>query len=179
MNAKLMRGCACAFAAVVFASHGWAQPAEPPGKFYKLTFVVKEVEFDRTVNSRTYQTMVSTDRTNNPGCSIRAGSKLSIPSSPSSTSTTFVDIGVNIDCSFVRDLDDELSLRVSAEISSIPEDSATKGYHLIRQNRWNSFVVVPLSKPTLIFLSDDVTSNKRQLQVELTASPIRAGTPIR
>jgi hypothetical protein len=41
----------------------------------------------------------------------------------------------------------------------------------IRQNRWVSTVAVPLKKPTVIFSSDDLTS-KRQMQLELTATPI-------
>jgi hypothetical protein len=41
----------------------------------------------------------------------------------------------------------------------------------IRSNSWSSVVIVPLKTPTLIFSSDDPAS-KRQMQLELTATPI-------
>jgi hypothetical protein len=41
----------------------------------------------------------------------------------------------------------------------------------IRQNRWNSDVVVPLKKSTLLFSSENVDA-KSQMQVEVIASPI-------
>jgi hypothetical protein len=41
-----------------------------------------------------------------------------------------------------------------------------------RQNQWRSAVVIPVKKPTVVFSSDDVSS-KRQLQLELTATPVK------
>jgi hypothetical protein len=43
---------------------------------------------------------------------------------------------------------------------------------VIRQVKWNAPVIVPLGKPTVIFSSDD-PSSKRQMQLELTARPIK------
>jgi hypothetical protein len=42
---------------------------------------------------------------------------------------------------------------------------------VVRQNQWQAGVIVPLKKPTVVFSSDDLTT-KRQMQVELTATPI-------
>ncbi len=70
-----------------------------------------------------------------------------------------------------------MSLFVAAEVTSVPSETAaaapaTAALHVIRQNRWSSSVIVPLKKPTLIFSSDDPAS-KRQMQLELTATPLQ------
>ncbi len=136
-------------------------------KYYRLDMVVKEVEDGRTVNSRTYSTNASTDNSS----SVRTGSKV-----PTTTTGSYIDIGVNIDYSKIRDLGDSVALGVIADVSSVPNSDASTltehGAPLIRQNRWSSTVVVPLRKPTTIFSSDDVTS-KRKMQVELTATPLK------
>jgi hypothetical protein len=81
-------------------------------------------------------------------------------------------VGVNIDFRAIREVQRDLALSVSAEISSIPSESGeVKPNPIVRQNKWDSSVVVPLKKPTLIFSSDDVSS-KRTMQLELTATPI-------
>jgi hypothetical protein len=41
----------------------------------------------------------------------------------------------------------------------------------VRQNVWQSDVVVPLKKPTLLFASENLDA-KTQMQVEVTATPI-------
>ncbi len=64
-----------------------------------------------------------------------------------------------------------------ADISSIPSEPAVPAtasaptQPTVRQNKWDSTVIVPLKKPTVLFSSDDLTS-KRQMQLELTATPI-------
>ena len=149
----------------------FAQNPEPP-KFYKLDFVLKEVEAARVLNARSYSITVSTD-TSSPHSSIRTGSKVPTPTG-STGQFTFIDVGVNIDCGPVKAEQNELSLAVTAEVSSILQESTTPpaAHPVIRQNKWTSSVVVPIKKPTVIFSSDDTTT-KRQMQLELTATPIR------
>jgi hypothetical protein len=60
---------------------------------------------------------------------------------------------------------------VAAEVSSAAETPDAPA-PVIRQVKWNSPVIVPLGKPTVIFSSDD-PSSKRQMQLELTARPIK------
>jgi len=145
-----------------------------PPKFFKLEFVVKEVEGNRVVNSRSYS---ATDSTEEPGgCSIRAHTK--VPYTVGN-STSEYDTGVSIDCRNLKEVTAGLALRVEASISSIPQEpasgiqySATSSPPAVRDNRWGSNVVVPIKKPTVIFSSDDFTS-KHQMQLELTATPIQ------
>ncbi len=136
-----------------------------PEKFYKMEFVIKEVSGSRVVNSRTYTTIVS-------GVSkgeIRAGSK--IPFRSDREKTELIDVGVNVDVFNLREVQDRLGFNVVAEVSSLAEEGNDSMRPTIRQNRWNSNVVIPLRKATLIFSSDNVDA-KSQMQVEVTASPI-------
>jgi hypothetical protein len=141
-----------------------------PQKFYKLEFVVKEVEGGKVLNARTYSTTVSTDPREST-TQIRAGGKVPYQN-PSGDSKNFqyLDLGVNIDCRGIKEVERGLSLYVSADISSVPSDPAAPAA-AIRQNRWSSTTLVPLKKPTLVFSSDDPMS-KRQMQLEITATPI-------
>ncbi|MDQ6759518.1 MAG: hypothetical protein M3Z32_06585 [Acidobacteriota bacterium] len=139
-------------------------------QFYKLEFTVKDMEGARALSSRTYSMVTGAGMANS---SIRAGSKVPIPASPGSTQPfTFIELGVNIDCRAIKEVQNELSLNVTADISSTGQEAASSAYPIIRQNKWSSSVVVPLRKATLIFSSDDVTT-KRQIQLELTATPVK------
>lgn len=158
-----------------FAQTPEAPKTAEPSRFYKLEFVVKEVEGGKVLNARSYSTQVAADARD--GAAIRAGTKMPIPMDGPNRQFTYTDLGVNIDCRNIRDSPREISLFVSAQISSLPSESATPaqaGAQLaitVRQNSWSSLVVVPFSKPTVLFSSDDLTS-KRQFQLELTATPI-------
>jgi len=140
-------------------------------KFYRLDFVVKELDSGKVVNARTYSTSASTREANNWVCSIRTGNKVPIPTTSGSESSqyTYIDVGVNVDCKGLKEADGQLALTVIAEISSAA--NATRP-PMIRQTKWSADVIVPLKKPTTIFTSDDVTG-KGQMQLELTATPIK------
>jgi len=152
--------------AALLAGACLADNAVPP-KFYKLDFVVKEVEGAKVVNTRSYSTMVSTQQ-GGQACSIRTGARV-----PYFTGKEYTDlfVGVNIDCRSLTEEANGLSLWVDADVSSVAESTTNTERPFVRQNKWGSEVLVPLKKPTLIFSSDDVTS-KHQMQLELTATPI-------
>lgn len=141
-------------------------------KFYKLDFVVKEVEGTKVLNARAYSMFVSTEPSAAPG-SIRAGSRVPVPQSPGSSQYTYVELGVNIDCRSVVELESDLSMSITADISGALQDTATSNpAPVIRNNRWTSTVIIPVRKPTVVFSSDDATT-KRQLQLEVTATPLK------
>ena|SRR5277367_3293111 len=154
----------------LMAGTGFAESAEPP-KFYKLDFVVKEVEGGKVVNSRAYSILASTE--SSYSASIRAGSKVPLPASSASGSpVAYADVGTNIDCRSLREVQQhDLALNVSADIASTVREQGSNEPPVIRQNKWTSSVIVPLRKASLIFSSDDATT-KRQLQLELTATPV-------
>ncbi len=132
-------------------------------KFYKLDFVVKDVEGGKTVVAHNYTLIVADGHRG--ASQIRAGSKVPV-GGPTTYQT--IDIGTNIDCNAVTESHDELSFDLLAEVSSILQDGDT--HPVIRQNKWVSRVVVPLKKPTVVFASDDNTT-KRVLELEVTATP--------
>lgn len=164
-RAAFTAGLVLLVAAGCFAQNEKSKPAEG-SKAFQLDFVVKELEDGKVVNSRNYSIMVATP--GNAG-SIRAGDKVPvITEGGGSPKTTYLDVGVNIDCRGVQETDGKLTLTVTAEISTAASNANPP---LIRTTRWNSNVVVPLRKPTALFSSDD-TSSKRRMTLELTASPI-------
>jgi hypothetical protein len=138
-------------------------------KFYKLDFVVREVEGGKPVNSRTFSAIlqVQTQQREVGTANIRAGGRVPYTSGGG---LQFFDVGVSIDAKDLRETKSDVSVNISSDISSVaPEAPANPP--VIRQNRWSSTVIVPVKKPTVIFVSDDMSS-KRQMQLELTATPI-------
>jgi len=164
----MLKQCKCGarvLAMVALAGSALAQDAGTV-RFYKLDFVVKEVEAGKVLNTRTYSTMISSDKAERTA--IRTGTKVPYQGSPE---IRYADVGVNIDCERVHELDAALTLGVSADLSSIPQDQPGNP-PIIRQNKWSSTVILPLRKPTILFTSDDPAS-RQQMQLELTATPIR------
>ena len=149
----------------MMASVCWGEEPSEPAKFYKLEFVVKEVAGSKVLNSRTYMTMVSTRGSNQ----IRAGSKVTYAGATNSYQQ--IDLGVNIDVNGVKEMQDRLAFQIMAEESSIADGSLDQGRPIIRQNRWNSNVIVPLKKSTLLFSSENVDA-KSQMEIEVTATPL-------
>lgn len=165
------------FLLLTFAVGALAQDA----KFYRLDFTVKEVEDNKVLSAKKY-TAISTTDEKLSGATIRAGSKVpyqtgSIQASANSplvpTHFQYVDVGVNIDVNFIREVGGQLMIRVNSEISSVPaSDGPISTQPLIRQNRWHSTTTVEIGKATTLFSSDDLNS-KRKMQLELTATLVK------
>jgi|SRR5579862_8114300 len=153
-------------AGACFAQNDSARAAEP-SKYFRLDFVVKEVEGGKTMNARHYATTIVTGT--GEASVIRTGSKLPIAVGGQDTQITYIDVGVSIDCRWAKETGGDLALNVTAEISSAGDSSRQP---MVRQNKWSSNVIAPMGKPTVIFSSDDVAS-KGQMQLELTATPVR------
>ncbi|HEY0796048.1 MAG TPA: hypothetical protein VGD64_09730 [Acidisarcina sp.] len=146
-------------------------------RYFRLDFVVREVGDDnKVVNSRAYSIVVGAVDEHpawTGGAAIRAGSKVPVFVNGSKTVANLQDIGVNIDCRNVHlNQNNSLSLILSAEVSSIAASTEQEGPPVVRQNKWDSAVILPLNKPTVLFSSDNV-GTKGKLQVELTATPVK------
>jgi hypothetical protein len=169
---RKMKSCGAVLLAVtVLAGTCLAQEADKsePQKFYRLDFVVKELEAGKTVNSRSYFMTVAVGPKQKS--EIRTGSRVPFQSSPGNWQQ--LNVGTNFDCGEMQETPLGLSIYVFAQVESVLEEpSAGQSEHpIIRENSWRSTVALPLKKPTVIFSSDDPAS-KRQMQVELTATPI-------
>lgn len=162
---RYFRKCAGILLAALLAG---ACFADEPSKFYKLDFVVKEIDGAKVVNTRAYSMIGSSSPKVTHGYNIRTGGKV-----PYFTGKEYIElfVGVDIDCMSLTEEPNGLSLWVGADISSVAESATKTDRPFVRQNKWASSVLVPIKKPTVIFSSDDPTS-KQQMQLELTATPI-------
>jgi hypothetical protein len=138
--------------------------------FYEMLFVVREVKDEKVVNTRTYSTIASTY---GRGSSLRAGEKVPYASGEGATTNwQMIDVGVGIDCGNLELVGDRLSLRVAATVDSIaPTEDKNARRPVIRNNRWDGLVIVPLKHPTIIFSSDDPFSSQK-MQLQLTVTPL-------
>ncbi|MBV9301844.1 MAG: hypothetical protein JOY62_13775 [Acidobacteriaceae bacterium] len=156
-------------ASVLFVGACFAQTEKPSSQeehFYRLDYVVKEVDGARVVNSRNYSTMISTGHVSE----IRTGSKVPVSSD---NKVEYMDIGVNVDSRRPRELENQLALEISAEISSVASGEARSGEPpRVRQNRWQADVLLPLRRPVVVFSSDDPGSTHK-MQLEVTATQIK------
>jgi hypothetical protein len=151
-------------------------PSTAPIRHYKADFVVKEVDASGHVaNNRSFSTILATTNEGSPN-EIRSGDRIPIrtESSESGGKLAYIDIGVNIDCQHVHEIDQKLAMAITAEVSSIPEGVDLKATldPLIRQFKWNANVLIAPGVPTTIFSSDDVSS-KTKVQLEVTAILIK------
>jgi len=152
---------ALCFGSLAMAQTETAKTPATPDKYYRLDFTVKELEAGKVVASHSYLTSMTANRR---AGSIRSGEKVPFGNG------NYQDVGTNIDCMDLKEDGEHLSLRVIAEISSAV--ASEKGaLPLLRQTKWDAFVLVPVKKPAIIFSSDNPTSNG-QMQLQLTATPI-------
>jgi hypothetical protein len=175
---NVLRTAACLSAGFVFAYTCFAQeekakPDSPPPRFYRLDFVVKELENDKVINSRAYAT--STAANTQGQAAIRAGSRVPYATgSPTAKQVQYYDVGVNIDVLNPRELPSgQLTLYLEVDLSNalVTKEGSGDAPPVVRQNKWRSPVVVQIKKTTTVFSSDDPSGN-RKMQLDLTATPI-------
>jgi len=169
--------------AVMHAQNPPQAAAEPAPNFYHLHFAVEELNAaGQVTNTRTYDEIVRTvtqhDHLYNQ--QIKTGSRVPIAtgsygSNPATASTQFqyIDLGVNLEVRSVKEEPKSLSFELNASIESIARQTQIAGTNepVIRQDSWDSLVIVPIGKPTVVFSSDDLDSTGR-MQVQVTATRI-------
>lgn len=160
---------------LLFACVGKAQTdTTSPQQFYRLDFLVKQLDHGRAIDSRNYTMEVSLAQSGGlvpHTSSIRTGTKVPVQTDPGKYQ--YIDVGVNIDCQHVRSAGDGLAMEVAADVSDVAKQSPTNAYSipLIRQDRWDSDVFVPLHKQTVLFTSDDPASTSA-MELDVTATPV-------
>lgn len=147
--------------------------SEASAHFFHLEFVVQELGADsKPVNSRSYSMTASTAR----GVSVRTGSRFPVLTGSQEKSTTYqyVDLGINFDVSDVRETGNKLAVYITADVSSLAGENKTIPTNppVIRNNRWQAPVLLPLNKSTVVFTSDALDS-KGSMQVLVTATPLQ------
>jgi hypothetical protein len=157
-----------------------SQASEIAVHYYHLEFIVQELSKEgKPTNSRTYTTTVSTD--SHGTASIRTNSKIPIVVSETSTNNAsspnvqfqYQDIGVNIDAMRAREVGHQLSVDLTANITSVAENLDARLHEpIIRQNKWQAVVLIPIGKATVVFTSDALDS-KGSMQLVVTATPVQ------
>ena len=157
-----------------------SQGSETAAHYYHLEFVVQELSKEgKPTNTRTYTTTVSTD--SHETASIRTDSRIPIVVSQTSSDNAkspnmqfqYQDVGVNLDAMHAREVGHKLSLDLTANITSVAETLDARLHEpIIRQNKWQAVVLIPIGKPTVAFTSDALDS-KGSMQLVVTATPLQ------
>lgn len=151
-----------------------AKAANAPEHFYKLNLTVEEInEAGKVANARTFVTLVKTGPGNTQ--SVRTGDRVPVQTGVSGPAAqfTYVDVGVNVDINQLRESGNQLSFRLTANVSSFAKSETISGLNepVIRQKKWDSAVLIPIGKPTVVFSADDL-EDKGKMQVEVTATKL-------
>jgi hypothetical protein len=156
----------------VMAQEGQGTAAAPQ-HYYRLNLVVEDLDgAGKVVNARTFVTTATT--TTGYTQEIRTGSKIPIPiGGGNSPVWEYMDVGVNFDVRDVKESGEKLGFRLGADISSLASQPAAQetgvpGRPVVRQNKWDSTVLIPIGKATVVYSADDLDS-KGKMQVEVTA----------
>lgn len=185
LSALLLMGTACSVANAQDSApanrNGAAVAAKPEEHYYKLTFRVIDLGSEKTIPiSRTYSELI---RTMDDGTSqIRANDQFRREFTGDDGKSLYqsFEVGTSIDVRHFSDQDGSLRLRVIADVQQIPvgavrngvlhgEAIYSNGEPVTRQNKWDSSVIIPVGKPTVIFSSDDV-SGQGKMELELTGT---------
>jgi len=155
-----------------------AKTPEPPIHYYRLEFVVQEVSPDgKPVNSRSYSTTVVTNSEHASVIRVKTNVPVAVGAfvegAPlANTQYTYQSVGVEIDVRNAREIGRLLTLSLTADISSLGGSATVvTNFHepIIRQNKWEAAVLIPIGKPTVVFNSDDL-DNKGSMQMLVTAT---------
>jgi hypothetical protein len=146
--------------------------------FFKLAFVMYELEDGKRTNQRDYMMI---GRTDNQPSNIRVSTKVPVTTEEKGKDKgyTYIDVGLRINCSMKEQVDRRLQLHCDIEISSFirPEQiaNATGNTGLaapfLRTTRADSWALLTLGKPAVLTTVDDINSTKR-MQVEVTATRV-------
>ncbi|MCI0408596.1 MAG: hypothetical protein L0191_08540 [Acidobacteria bacterium] len=138
-------------------------------KFFKLDFVVRELEGGKTVNTRNYTMMTKSGDWQQ----LRVGTRVPIVTEESKIQYT--DVGLSVDCRILEGPGGS-SLVTKADISSFAGSEGEKGAPssppLLRHVQMNTSAPITLGKPVVISGVDELNSNHR-FQLEVTATELK------
>ncbi len=154
------------------ASETQEAKAAPVENFYRLSFVIYEVEDGKRTNQRDYSMI---GRTNGgPPATIRSATRVPIYSEEKKV--TYVDAGLDIRCSLKEMVLGRLQAQCDVNISNfVLQDQIADGGRsavgapVMRTTNASTWAVLAPGKPAIISTIDDVNSKKRT-QIEVTAT---------
>jgi hypothetical protein len=147
------------------------------GNFYKLAFVMYELDDGKRTNQREYMLIVKAEY---QPSSVRVSTRVPIYTEEKGEDKkiTYIDVGLVIRCSLKEQVDHRLQFHSDNEISSFvrPDQIANSGNAgsaapVLRTTRTESWALLTLGKPSVFTTVDDINSTKR-LQIEVTATKV-------
>jgi hypothetical protein len=147
------------------------------GNFYKLTFVMYELDDGKRTNQREYMMIVKAEY---QPSSIKVSTRVPIYTEQTGTDKkiTYIDAGLILRCSLKEQVDHKLQFHSDNEISGFarPEQIANSGNAssfapVLRTTRTESWALLTLGKPAVFTTVDDINSTKR-MQIEVTATKV-------
>ena len=148
------------------------------GNFFKLAFVMYELDDGKRTNQRDY-TMIG--RTDNTPSSIRVATKIPIYTEVKGNDKaySYIDAGLTIRCSMKEQVDRRLQFHCDIEMSGFVRPQQIAGAigqagpeaPVIRTTRTESWALLTLGKPANLTTVDDINSAKR-MQIEVTATKV-------
>ncbi len=146
--------------------------------FFKLAFVMYELDDGKRTNQRDYMMI---GRTDNQPSSIRVSTRVPIYTEEKGgdKAYTYIDAGLKINCSLKEQVDRKLQFHCDIEMSSFirPEQianatgNAGPAAPFMRTTRTESWALLTLGKPAILTTVDDINSTKR-MQIEVTATKL-------
>ena len=146
--------------------------------FFKLAFVIYEVDDGKRINQRDYMLI---GRSDNQPSSIKVSTRVPIYTEIKGNDKqyTYIDVGLRINCSLKEQVDRRVQLHCDIEISNFlrPEQivgavgKAGTEAPVLRTTRTESWALLTLGKPAILNTVDDINSTKR-MQVEITATKL-------
>ncbi len=151
--------------------------ATPPKNLrgYKVDYSLVETQDGKRVNTRNYTVLVEEEeRGNYSPASIRVGTRVPITAAnkDGQATTTYMDVGLNIDCRIKPRGVDKASVESTIEIANfISDDQMRSTNPVLRSNKSRVTALVTLGKKTTVATYDDINST-RSTAVEVTVTQL-------
>jgi hypothetical protein len=154
--------------AAILAPLAIAQNRSP--SVYKVDFVIRDSGDAGAKTGRKYSMVVNEHQRG----TFRVGNRvpMATSNSPGSTQFTYIDVGVNLDCT-VGDQDGRFAVRADLDLSSaVNTEKNPNANPTISQIKLNVDTTLMPAKPTIIASFDDpVTSRKFDVEATVTKVP--------
>jgi hypothetical protein len=152
--------------AAVLAPLAAAQAGHSPA-VYKVDFTIRDTGDAAAKTGRKYS-MVVNERQRG---TFRIGNRVPMATSnaPGSTQYTYIDVGVNIDCT-IAEQDGKVAMHADLDMSSaVNAEKNPNANPTISQIKLNIDTMIPPAKPTVVASFDDpVTSRKFEVEATVT-----------
>lgn len=141
-------------------------PAQINHKFYRLDYVLREMDGAKEISKRNYMLTTRTDGNMND---LRTGNR--VPINTAEKQIQYIDVGVNIDTQ-VKESAGGLWLSARAEMSSVAPEMGSSGVPIIRQTKGDGNIPLTPGKSALVFSADD-PSTTRRFELSVTATELK------